>query len=87
MLQALTGDVRDIAEAVKDAVKDIVVQKFTEMLKTGDDVRRARARKRPGRRWKTPARTSRSGSRSIPIVRILIGIGVGLALGFVLRGK
>ena len=82
----MTGDVRDIAEAVKDAVKDIVVQKFTEMLKRATTF---------GERSTEAAREAVENAREDieeriqehPYRTILIGVGVGLALGFVLRGK
>jgi ElaB/YqjD/DUF883 family membrane-anchored ribosome-binding protein len=82
----MKDDVRDIADAVKDAVKGVVIEKFTDMLKRATTF---------GARSQEAAREAVDNAREDieeriqehPYRTILIGIGVGLALGFFLRGK
>src|SRR6266540_3125129 len=80
----MTGDVRDIAEAVKDAVKDVVIEKFTDMLKRATSF---------GERSQEAAREAVENAREEiegrieehPYRSILIGVGVGFALGLLMR--
>src|SRR4029079_6186897 len=82
----MTADVRDIADAVKDALRGVVIEKFTDLLKRATTF---------GERSKDAASEAVNNVREDfedriqehPYRTILVGIGVGLALGFFLRGK